>query len=202
MKKTTKFIAAVMFIFCHYFSYSQKAYIAPEHMSDFHKKIINRSAFIFEGKAIQQKQYHSRHGFSTCTTFQITKIFKGSNQIKLGSIKVVNSQGGTYEIIDKDGNKMEVTELDDPEGDKIYVGLTYIIFGFLGDSTSLGYADSPARLDKTDNELAIDKYDIIVIKNTKDISIEPVDWNGTKYKSLEEIYSFISSTVKEQEEKK
>src|SRR5271157_109104 len=165
--KKMNFIAFVMLTLCFHFSYSQKIETtSPEAKLEFRKRTIDNSAFIFEGTTTQQQKcYRSKYGLLTCTTISITKIYKGSGQIKLGSIKLITAQGGSIE--DNNGNT-EIETITDG-GPVIRKGQTYIIFGSLADSSYLGYANSPVRIDTTDNKLILSLNDVIYFdfKNQK-----------------------------------
>jgi hypothetical protein len=97
MKTTRKALLAILFTCSQMFCYSQQIQITDAEEKAFHQKIIARVPYIFEGKVIKQEYFHGagdRYGILTCSLVQITKIYKGSPKIVLGTICVVTSQGG------------------------------------------------------------------------------------------------------------
>jgi len=106
--KTKIYIVALIIIFCYSFSYAQLIQLTPttEMVNNYAKTI----PYIFEGTIIQQT-HRSSGMLSICSTIQITKIYKGSPQLKLGTIKVLSDGGG------------------DDSGPGLVKGCKYIIFG-------------------------------------------------------------------------
>ncbi len=109
MKPLNGIIITALLIFNYSLSYAQ------------HPTVIQKAKYIFEGTIIEQKCYYGAHGIMTCSVFQIKKIFKGSPQIKLGTIKIINEQGGRV------GNGPISRPTD--AGPVLTRGCTYIIFG-------------------------------------------------------------------------
>jgi hypothetical protein len=82
MKTAIKFIVAVSFLFSFSFCKAQKVqkWVVTERQNE-----IKGYNYIFEGTVTQQ----TKNGNWMCSVVQITKIYKGSPQIKLGTIRVV-----------------------------------------------------------------------------------------------------------------
>jgi hypothetical protein len=213
MNIINKIIAAIIIIFCNSFCFAQyqpsdsQRVLMQRRELAVSLKSINKVPYIFEGNVTQQECYYSKEGeMLTCTVFQITKIFKGSPQIKLGSIKVITMQEG---LIDA--------------GPGISGYGTYIIFGRPTGSSKLN--------DKitTDNLLTLDCFDRIDflgnvyldLRTRKYLKLEQIDslhindnmilyyrpaaqWglqNPTKFKTLDELYAFLKEkglTVQEE----
>jgi hypothetical protein len=93
MKKT---LVVVLIVFCYSSLYAQQiAYSASQWLEE-QKERIKNSPFIFEGIVTSEKCYYDKNirGIPyTCSVIQITKIFKGSPKLKLGSIKVITEGG-------------------------------------------------------------------------------------------------------------
>lgn len=166
MKTTKGVIAAFIIIFYSYSAcYAQKRHVSASQWIGLHKKSIEIASYIFEGTVIKQ----SKSGeILTCTVIQITKIFKGSPTLKLGTIKVITDQNRNT----KDG---------DP-------GLgrgRYIIFGRTSASNVF---DSIV----TDNTITLSLADIsIAIFGHVDNDQPVAQWGGTLYKTLDELYAFF-----------
>lgn len=160
-----------------------------------HKKQISTIAYLFEGSVIQQKSYYMRHirgAIYTCSVMKITKIFKGSPQIKLGTIKVI-SEGGS---IDNGPNMLASNEGWVPIGK----GSTYIIFG------------QPSTFEPADSNM----LHLMATDNTITLLLccgDPINFNGKgaaqwdeiKYNSLDSLYSFFKAnglTVQEETQQK
>ena len=150
---------------------------------------MGHSAFIFEGRAISQKIYRARGYVLTCTTIQIARIFKGSPQIKLGSIKIITEQGGVVE--GEDIPSIEPSEI----GAYISSEQTGLIFADIADTSLVGTVNSPARMVTTDNSQVLFAGDIIRYdfkEHDKTPKISPLaNWWGAKFNSLDELYAYL-----------
>jgi hypothetical protein len=164
----------------------------------FQKEIMSNASFIFECKYISQKCYRkSPNGIIlTCSTLEITKIFKGSGQIKLGTIKIITQQGGSIPE-EHPNNEDYVMQTVSDGGTGIGSKGTYIILGTLADLTLLGSSNSPARTIITDNQLVLEVTDLIE-NGTSWSSVE------VQFKTINELYSFLNDNggLTVQEEKK
>lgn len=192
MKSTAKVITAAIFVLCSYISYSQLGFNPddPKQRLKVQKNAMSHSAFIFEGRSTYQKTYRATRGYIlTCTTIQITKIFKGNPQIKLGSIKIITEQGG--------GIEGEDTPIIEPSEIGAYISneQTCIIFADIVDTSLLGTANSPAKTITTDNSPILFAGDIIRYdfkEHDKTPKISPLaNWWGAKFNSLEELYAYL-----------
>jgi len=189
MKTIKKTIVAVIIIYCSY-SQAQQAYVTSEQELALQKQTMRNTPFIFEGVTTQQQQcYRSKYGFLTCTTISITKIFKGSGQIKLGTIKLITAQGGSIE--DNNGNT-EVETISDG-GTEISKGQSYIIFASIADSSYYGGINSSARNDTIDNSLVLLVKDIICFdfKNQKLHPTHPDMFPIAKWVSVESNFTTL-----------
>lgn len=129
---------------------------------DVHTKEISNSAYIFEGKII--KQTLKKGTLLTCNVIKITKIYKGSPGITLGTIKVFTEQSPNA----KDGWK------------GLSNGSTYIIFGNPGDTASFHSI-------VTDNPFSISLIDYVFYP-----SPTTARWDATLYNSLDDLYTFFN----------
>jgi hypothetical protein len=194
MKATKRIIAILLLSFSYSYSYSQVDIGTPSERLTEHKKIINNTPYIFEGTETTQRCYYVRHiggEIQTCNIIQVTKIFKGSPQLKLGSIKVI-TYGGHI------GNTPYAEPSDGGGIPPIGKGGVYIIFG---ESTTFEPADSK-MVDSmtTDNTLIVSHFDHIVLYNDN-----TAKWDYTKYDSIDSLYSFLKEgglTVQEEVEGK
>ena len=195
MKTILKLFIVANCIFQPCYSNAQQIEMNSKDILKLQKTKLNNSTFIFEGVVTNQQCYHSAHGIATCSVVQITKIFKGSEQIKLGTIKIVTLQGG--KITDNQGNITEIAGMpSDDTRPMITKGMTYIIFGNLADSSLWGSSESPALTIKTDNNqiiLSDDRIGLDLKNHNKNPKIYPdvTSWWGTHFKSLDSLYSFL-----------
>lgn len=181
MKTIKKIIAVVIIIFCGSFCHAQYQLSDSQRVSMQQRdlklslKSIKTAAYIFEGTVSHQECYYSKGGeMLTCTVFQITKIFKGNPQIKLGSIKVITQQGGSI------GGH---TERPFDAGSGLHNHGTYIIFGCSADTSWL-----ISKMIATDNILTLQCFDHI------DFNGNTASWgwrNPTNYKTLDDLYTFL-----------
>lgn len=188
MKKLKRNISLALLImaYCSAFSQGQdttKLTSAQQHSLELHKRALNGSAYIFEGKVTDQKTYLNKKGEQwTCSTFKITKVFKGS--LTLGSIKVVTFQStGSQKV--EDG------------GAQLYKNSTYVIVANAADSSKLN-----AQMTVTDNAVSLFPRGIIeitsdIFKGGKLFKAAGAEWiggyrnPGTVYKSVNDFYSFL-----------
>jgi hypothetical protein len=191
MKKNYSIISVMLLLFFCSFSFAQnsstntQAELQQQRTSKQHKNALKSSAFIFEGIATTQEVYKSKRGEEwTCTIFQITKIFKGSSQIKLGSIKIITKQGNCL----KDG------------GPAIGKERRYVIITNPADASTLN-----DKMPVTDNAPTLyGGYVIAILEDvkksgtTKNITHQfHAEWIGTQgdrgtvFKTLDELYSYF-----------
>jgi len=179
-------IALLILAYCSAFSQVQdtaKLTPAQQHTLELHKKTLNSSSYIFEGKVTEQKTYLNKKGEQwTCSTFKITKVFKGS--LSLGSVKVVTFQStGSQKV--EDG------------GAQLYKNNTYVIVANAADSAKLN-----AQMPVTDNAVSLFPRGVIEItsdiyKGGKLFKAAGVEWiggyrnPGTVYKSVNDFYNFL-----------
>jgi hypothetical protein len=171
MKKIIKLIIALNIILCYSFCNAQTS----AQWLAYQEKELKECAYIFEGKVIQQ----SGKSF-TCSVIQITKIYRGSPQIKLSSIKMITTFG-------KNGSE---------KFPQLHNGSTYIIFGF-----TTSYSKEFQSI-KADNLLTLQTNDWVTFIGNG------AEWGWRKvtyYKTLDELYSFFKEnglTVQEEAEQK
>jgi hypothetical protein len=190
--KTIKGIAiAILVIFCYSSCLAQQAYTTPSQWIAEHKVVIDTTKYIFEAIVTNLNHYKSRKGEPlTCNVMQITKIFKGNPQLKLGNIKVITfgeniSEGGGGPLVKDD---------------------TYIIIGRIADS----YMQVEPMI-ATDNNIVITQmgcdgpiyFAHKYIRNGKVLSNQAfaARWDETQYKILDSLYSFFKEnglTVQEE----
>jgi hypothetical protein len=161
-------------LLCHSFSYAQ-VQATPEQWAEVEKKMIESRAYIFQGTIIKQIKKDAQ---LTCSIIQITKIYKGSPQIKLGTIKVI-----TWEVPPgtMDG------------GISLGRGCTYIIFG---NPTNSNAFDSIM----SDNSITLSASNSIVF-----FGDNSAQWGTNLYKPLDSLYSVFKRnglTVEEEAEQK
>jgi hypothetical protein len=182
MKTTRRIFTGIILTLSTYLSFGQNITLSPSQRLEFQKRTISNSSFIFEGTAIFHKGY--------ITTISITKIFKGSGQIKLGTINIIA------------GSR---TDVDDGDSG-INKEVKYIIFGNTADSSAFRFAKSPIRTDTTTNNFAIRVNDLIEInrmltsfkshkgvKNPEKAAADfPVaEWGNMTFKTLNELYAYL-----------
>jgi hypothetical protein len=178
MKTKIKLIIAVSSILCYSFSVAQVVQLTPAQAMEEHKNEIGSTAYIFEGKVTQKKYYNGKNQVVTTCIIQITKIFKGSPQLKLGSIKVITKQavknGGIIVTPTDEGYVVPINKED-----------TYIIF--CRPVNSSWCVDSTA----TDNNIALTTWDG-GLDDPIIISGDSVNWYNTpQLKTKEDVYSFF-----------
>jgi hypothetical protein len=186
MRTKSRFIIVAIIILCHSFSEAQQ----NARTLALHKRALKEAKCVFEGTVIKQQHFRGCQGWAKlCTVFQITKIFKGSPEIKLGTIKVISddriTDGGAP--IDKKG--------------------TYIIVGAIGCGQQ--YLDTVIA----DNSMTLSEDGIILINtsiNSKDKQVPQATarWlgsgrldGGAFYNPIDSLYSFLKEnglTVQEE----
>jgi hypothetical protein len=174
MKITKGFIATVVIILYHSFCIAQQKRFTASQWVGIEKKCIESAAYIFEGTVTSQECYYAKNkAILTCSVMQITKIYKGNTQLKLGTIKVLTYQSGRV----KNGGSIRVNDA----GPGLGRG-HYIFFGKLADSSWI--VDNMVA---TDNSiiLTIAGYPIVFLGN------DGAQWGGTQYKTLDELYAFF-----------
>ena len=172
--KTIKFFIVVTTLFCYSLSKAQMIDLTPAQWLGVHKKYIQSATYIFEGAVIKQNHYYVKNQVVYISIIQITKIFKGSPQLKLGSIKVITAQAVNGDNISDGERLVEISKRG-----------TYIIFckptnpSLLIDSTV------------TDNTITLTQLngmDYPIVISGKDAA----NWVGTpQFKTKEDIYSFF-----------
>jgi hypothetical protein len=154
--------------------YAQKMHLTSEQVLALQKEDIKNTPYIFEGKVIQEVKSGEQ---LTCSVIQITKIYRGNPQIKLGTIKVITEQN----INTKDG---------DP-------GLSqgsYIIFGRTDNTNTFSSVAA-------DNTITISLADISVAIFDRGYNRSTARWGPAKYNSIDSLYSFFRTnglTVQEE----
>jgi hypothetical protein len=175
MKTIKKIVTSTLIILCNSFCNAQMTDISPARQ-------IKYSTFIFEGNLIKKECFYAKqYGVLTCNVMQITKIYKGSPQIKFGTIKVITCCGGRV------GNYRQDPPADGG-GPGIDKGKIYIILGNTADSTIL----HPMI---TDNGITIDISDCIILSGNSAV------WDRTQYRTLDDLYSIFKAnglTVQEE----
>jgi hypothetical protein len=192
MKTITKIIETVIIIICFCSAcYSQQANLSASQELARHKRSINNTAYIFEGKVTQQECYYGKNKeILTCSVISINKIFRGSPQIKLGNIKVITKQFGRI------GDNISHVNIDD-KGVGLSKGSTYIIFGRPAYSYML--VDKMITTDDTITLTTMDCEDPIVFsekisKNNNMVSSDSssAQWSRkSHFNTLDELYSFL-----------
>ena len=174
MNTTKKIVIALLLICSYSLSEAQQIQRTPSEELQLHKNCIKGAQYIFEGTVIKQECFYGRKGSGvlTCSVIQITKIYKGSPQINLGTIKVITKQGGQV------GNG-PAEEMSDG-GPSLNKGATYIVFGKLADT-------SQAYQMLTDNNLTMVNIDFPVRYQGKDAAI----WRTTMYKNINDLYALF-----------
>jgi hypothetical protein len=175
MKTTKRIITAIIIIFYSTFCYAQMTDVSPSRQ-------IKYSTLIFEGTVIQEECFYAKlYGVLTCCILQINKIYKGSPNIKLGTIKVITEQGGRV------GNFISHPSEVGPGLEK---GKNYIIIGAVADSTMLHKMS-------TDNDITVELSDCIILSGNSAV------WDRTQYRTLDDLYSvFKANGLTLQEEQK
>lgn len=191
MKIIPRIISVIIITLWYSHSSAQVLDLTPSEELPEHKKLLQSNANIFEGRVMQQKsfyRYHPGGTVFTCSIIKITKIYKGSPQLKLGTIKLITEQGGHVE------NYRGITQPPPSDG---FIGVTkggdYIIFGtpttFNPADTNLIYSMT------TDNSLVFELYDEIKVFHNG------AQWGNTHYSTRDSLYLFFKEngvTVKEQ----
>ena len=118
MNTKKNIITIAINIFCYALCYAQQIQPTPKQWLGVEQKMIKSCAYIFEGKVIQQKNFQWRDRLLQCNVIQITKIYKGTPEINLGTIKIIQWNG-------------ELTNgtVSDYYGIALNKGQSYIIFG-------------------------------------------------------------------------
>jgi hypothetical protein len=189
MKTTKRIITTTFIIFCYSFSYGQMVDLTPSQWLMEHKKCINSTPYIFEGTVLKRNYFRGKNQVVYTCIIQISKIFKGTPKIKLGTIKVITLQRV------KNGDIIEIPS-DGEGGINLSTDNTYIVF--CRNANSSWIVDSTA----TDNTITLTSWldmDYPIVISGKD----DVSWEGTQFKTKEDIYSFFKeSGVTVQEEAK
>jgi hypothetical protein len=172
MKALKRIITVTVVIFFYSFSDAQRIQFTSQQYDAMHKQDIKNSPYIFEGNVIEVSTIN-QEGI-TCFTIQITKIFRGSPEIRLGTVKVLITQ----------------TENTDDGGPFLSKGCIYIIFGKIYNSTLFESIT-------TDNSLKLTYTDPIDFYGK-----EGAIWDNINYHSRDSVYSFFKAnglTVQEEQ---
>ena len=155
MKTSIRFIVAVGIIFCYSFCEAQKVqkWVVTERQNE-----IKNYKYILEGTVVQQ----TKNGDWMCSVVQISKIYKGSPDIKLGTIKVV----------------MQLLADGEPA---MSSGAKYVIFG----RTTNSSIDSGQTVDNSITLQCIDHIDFQGTGATWGAR------QPTEYKTVDSLYSYF-----------
>jgi hypothetical protein len=187
MKTIKGAITTLLIIFCYSFSEAQQVSLTPSQWLVEYKKEIGTTPYIFEGTVIQQQKIRWRNRLLECNIMQITKIYKGTPQVKLGTIKVIQWYGETIS-----GDLISISPPSDYVSIVLNKGQTYIILG------NPSYSDAVDSVTTTDNQINLTTadYPITIYSNNT------VSWYGTtQFKTTDDIYSFFKEnglTVREE----
>jgi archaellum component FlaF (FlaF/FlaG flagellin family) len=190
--KNTKIMMLLVVSTFYSFCSAQKITPTPAQELEASKEDIKNTAYILEGTVIKQKRFHAlNYEVYVCNVISITKIYRGSPVIKLGTIKVLIETT----MIEKNGFR---SVMSDGENISIAKNHSYIIFG---KPVNFKSADSNS-VDSilTDNAMTLIITDIPIALNGN-----TAQWGQTSYKTLDELYSFFKEngvTVQEEEQQK
>jgi hypothetical protein len=184
-----KILVTLYGAFCCLSGYAQQMSLTPERELALHKKCIDTSAYIFEGIITKQECYYSKRGeILTCSVFQITKIYKGYPQIKLGTIEIITKQGGQV----GSGPKAILTD----HGSAVLGKGHYIIFGRptpqnMQSDTSIT-VDNSTPLTLMGDPIAFSGK---VYRNGKTVPVDQpaARWDNTKYDTVDDLNAFLEA---------
>jgi hypothetical protein len=160
--KTMKLIVIFVSIICSCsVGFSQQVQPTPSQWLGVQQKMIKSTAYIFQGTVVQQ--YTKDSSLLTCSVVKISKIFRGSPEINIGSIKVITEQSSH-------------TQDADPG---LKVGSTYIIFA--RNPTSNSFHSITA-----DNLLILKCSDHVNVYNSG------ARWGLSQYKTIDSLYSIFN----------
>jgi hypothetical protein len=175
MKPIIKFFVAISIIFSDSFCNAQ----SPAQWSAFQQSELRGCTFIFEGNVTQQKVYNGKRGRMICSVIQITKIYRGNPQIKLGSIKLITKQNKGIADAGPDIGR----------GHYIIFGRTYTLGGASDSSTLISIV--------TDNLLILQTNDWIAFTGGGAVW----GWRRpTHYNTVDSLYSFFKENGLEVQE--
>lgn len=180
MKTTKEIIIVVNIIFCCSFCIAQRANPTPAQWLAYQQKEIKECPYIFEGNVTQQKCFFGLHGMMICSVIQITKIYRGSPQLKIGTIKVITNQNKGY----KDA------------GPDVGIG-RYVIFG----NPSIPFIRIPAD-SNVFQSMPTDNILILACNDWISFTGNGASWEFAQYKTTDSLYSFFKEnglTVQEEE---
>ena len=183
MKNLKTFIAILLTL---HFGSLVSAQMTAFNMED-QKNCIHNAKYIFEGKVIRQECFYGGEDRSvlTCSIISITKIFKGSPEIKLGTIKFVTMQGGR---VGKDTGKIVLNPITPSDlGPGVWKGGTYIIFG--QDAPSNALHPMPSDNDVT----LIMQCEPIEFETPKNAAMERAlaFWRENKFVTSDELNNYL-----------
>jgi hypothetical protein len=150
----------IAIIVCIYSYCNAQPINTPAQWLNYQKNELKKCPYIFEGKITEQNKI----GESTCSVIQITKIYKGNPQIKLGTIKIITTILAGSEAFPQ-----------------LSTGNTYIIFGSQSNSN-----DFQSKV--TDNSITLWCNDWVLFVN------KGAEWGWkqkTQYKTLDSLNSFF-----------
>lgn len=180
MRTKQIFIIAMIAILHNTYSKAQIVALTPSESEMEHKRYLPNAHYIFEGKVINRKHYQGKNVDVITCIIQITKIYKGSPQINLGTVKVTIDQyivsNGFTSIPSETGGSTDLNK-----------GGTYIVF--CTDATKPWIADSTT----TDNRLTLTicGLDSPIIVNPAN---NAVNWFQTpQFKTISDIEAFFKT---------
>lgn len=172
MNRTKRNIGIIILILYNSVCYAQQIEPTPEQWLIEHKKEIGSTPYIFEGKIIQQKNFQWRDRLLKCNVTQITKIYKGSPKIKLGTIKIIQWDGQTK-------NDDMISNTADYYGVTLSKDSNYIIFGV------------PAYSNALDSLITDNETNLTAVVGPVRLSGATAYWDEIQYKTLDSLYSFF-----------
>ncbi len=183
MKTTKMLMSFFISIIFSFYSYGQ--HMSSQNLKKYHESSIQDAKYIFEGQLICWKPYYNKKGkVMTCCIVQITKVYRGAPQLKLGTVKII-TRGGHMQ-----GSDIYVTESDGgaylPQKNGVILGIP---------TEPWNVVDT---MSQTDNMVVLGAIDFI------DISEKTAQWSGDKIRiTVDSVYSFFKENgLMVQEEQK
>jgi len=184
----TKGIFFTTIIICAYSFCNAQPINTPAQWLAFQQRELKECPYIFEGSILRQECYYGNSGVMTCSVMQITKIYRSSSQVKLGTIKVLTMQGGQV----GDGPRVQLSDGGPGLGKGHYIIFgSYLAFGRTSDSITVNSI-------VTDNLLTLHANDWATLTDAG------ASWGWrkvTKYPTVDSLYSFFKAngvTIQEQ----
>jgi len=189
-----KIVTTTAIVICSLLSFGQS--------EEVYDKIIKEAPFVFEGKVIEQVYFVDTTNFDkpyTANIVQISKIFRGGKDIKVGTISIV-TEGGMIE-----SNGM-IFSSGEPSHQKGWAGMG-IYFCFPVNSTEMGHVyPSSGKIiqGKTQNK-SFDNDNSMSLKSLGVIDTWSRGGMGRNFKNRQEMYDFLSKyesiTIPKEEKK-